>query len=975
LKERLEKKEPKQTRTEKYEDMVARIEEIKKGKEDLKTQKGLLKEILDYLTSQRKEFKGRIRRYKDKKLDEEYNELPKYFRGTKGIPLDEAASEIGVEGDMEARDFLIKLEADYQKAKAEVDEINSQIKEANEKAAVQTEISELKQRVKDFDQGIKQGTKDLADLRKEATKDARKLLPAAGKRNFGKILTAINSIKNESDVGPAIAKIIENYEQYMDRLVRAKAVRVILRKYKRPQNVLDVAYQQKIQATLSKYGEKRADQRKELSAMSTQELVELAREVMNLIEQGKVSLHQKEEMKIMASEIARAASITAAGGTIDILSRGSQEEIEARKGINKFDLEFIRPLRLIRELFGDYGVRMYYDSVDTAETFAQAEKITRIKRIEEAMLESGMDMVDLGSTVTIDGLTYQINDILTMYAQRNNAEARAALIDGNNIGEETFNKFIGWLEANRPNYLSGVDKVKAIVGEKKQTLADTMAESFNVVMKLVDDYFPMHRRDLDADEEDLDPLMAMELLADAVDKKGGGLDYSSVNKAFTISRDQILKRNQKPINLDFVGVALRAIDTQEHFINYAGIQKMYNTIKTDVEVRRSVIYNKGEAAWNTFNDYMKEVIDPRTAMRSLGFIEQRVRETRKSLGTIFLGFNVVTALKQYPSAHLALKYTTLGQLYKSMGRSLTKLDELSEKIFKMDPSLKNRIVERDIGEILQRVGKLRAKDWVVKGKVILTSEQIRQLQVMEKRVGKAAFAMILNMDKRAVLAVYEAVYEHQKKIGLSEKEARNMAHKAVIETQPQGRRVDLPAAHRTNNEFYRLVLMFTNQLNQIYNMMRWDLPNELKNKDPKKAMVGVASIMASSLMIYMASHGGAWPDDEEEMAAAFFDAIFGSAVSAIPLIGNLVMSGVRGYSPSISPLDSMVQNIKWTHQKLVNDKQFDGMLDIIVDIAALGGRTMPFSQPNRTRKGFIDLITGESKDLRRLIWSKSALFE
>ena len=58
--------------------------------------------------------------------------------------------------------------------------------------------------------------------------------------------------------------------------------------------------------------------------------------------------------------------------------------------------------------------------------------------------------------------------------------------------------------------------------------------------------------------------------------------------------------------------------------------------------------------------------------------------------------------------------------------------------------------------------------------------------------------------------------------------------------------------------------MFTNQLNQIYNMIRHDLPAEWKAGETQKAMTGLASIMASSMMIYVASHGGAWPDDEEE---------------------------------------------------------------------------------------------------------------
>jgi hypothetical protein len=972
------KKAAKQTRAAKYLQMAARISEIMQSKADLKEKKDQLKETFDYFDEERKQYRNKIKRYKviegKEMLREEYNELPKYFRGKEGQTLDDAATEAGFEGDMEFRDYLIRLEQDYQSAKEALADVNEEIRQINERTVIKTEIQNLKQRVTDFEQGKKQGTADLKSLRNDVTRTARKLLPASGKKYIRAILSAIDSIKNEGDVGPAVARIVDNYEKYIDRLIRAKAAKAILKKYKRPENILDVKYQVKIQEVLSGLGVGRKEQRKALTEMSTEELVGLAREVMGYIETGKLTLAKKAEMKIMASEIARAAAIKAAGGTVDILASGSQEEFEAKKGINKFDLEFIRPLRLIRELFGDYGVKMFYDSVHDAETFAQAEKILRIQKLESVMNKYGMNMVDLGDTVSIDGMTFQINDILTMYAQRNNAEARPALIHGNGITEETFDKFIAWLEANRPKYTKGVEEIKKIIGEKKQTIADTMADSWNIVMKFVEDYFPMHRQLSDSDEEALDPLMATELIGDAVVAKGHGVNYTAVNKAFTITREQIAERNQKPIKLDFIGTALRAIDTQEHFIAFSGIQKMYNNIKGDEAVRNSVIYNKGQAAWNTFDEYMNEVINPRVNMRSLGFIEQRLRETRKALGTFYLGFNIVTALKQYPSAHLALKYTTLGQLYKSMGKSLVSLKELEEKIFPMDPSLKNRIVERDIGEIMQRVGKMRSKDWIVKGKVILTAAQIRELQVMEQRVGKAAFAMILNMDKRAVLAVYDAVYEHQRKT-VSEKEARDIASKAVLETQPQGRRVDLPKAHRTNNEFYRFSLMFTNQLNQIYNMYRWDMPREWAAGDRKKAMVGLASIMASSLMIYIASHGGAWPDDDEEMAAAVFDAIGGSFLSAVPIAGNLIMSGIRGYAPSISPLDSMVQSAKYTVNKFKNDEEFEGMLDTVVQIGALTGRKIPFTQLNRTRKGLLDLLSGESTDIRRLIWSKSALFE
>jgi len=604
---------------------------------------------------------------------------------------------------------------------------------------------------------------------------------------------------------------------------------------------------------------------------------------------------------------------------------------------------------------------MFYDSVEHAETLAQASKIERIQKMEVIAKKYKMNLMDMGSTVNIDGVTFQINNILTFYAQNKNPEAKAALIHGNEIKPALFDKFVDWLKKNRPQYMKAVDEIKVVVGDRFEEAAEVMEEAYNVKVEKVADYFPMNRRRLET-EQDPDSLMAMDIIGDAVMKKGHGVDFASVERGFNISRQDIADRNQRPLNLDFMGVALRAIDNQEHFINYAGIQKMYNNLKADDAVRNAIILNHGEAAWKTFDRYMNEAINPRTAYVGLDYISQRLRETRRALGTLFLGFNVITAMKQYPSAHLALKYTTIGQLYKSMTASIFRLKTLEDKIFPFAPALKNRIVEREIGEIMQGVTNLS------------TIDILRQLQIAENQIGKVAFKMLLNMDRRAVLAVYDAVYQHQRQL-VSEKEARDIAAKAIIETQPQGRRIDLPQAHRTNNEWYRMVLMFTNQLNQIYNMMVFDMPAEWKRKERGKAMVGLASIMASSVMIYMASHGGSWPEDDEDQAAAFFDAIMGSFASSIPLLGNLVMSQVRGYSPSVSPLDSVVQGFKFTVAKFKSGKTFEAMLDTMIAVAALSGIKIPATQFNRLRKGILDLTSGESEDIRRLIYSKSALFE
>lgn len=225
--------------------------------------------------------------------------------------------------------------------------------------------------------------------------------------------------------------------------------------------------------------------------------------------------------------------------------------------------------------------------------------------------------------------------------------------------------------------------------------------------------------------------------------------------------------------------------------------------------------------------------------------------------------------------------------------------------------------------------------------------------------------MIMQMDKYAVLSVYDSVYRHQLKTK-SEMEARDIAHKAVIKTQPQGGVKDLPAIYRTNNEFIRMTLMFSNQLNQIWNMIRADLPEEVAKKEYAKAATGIASIIFSSTMIYIMSNGRL-PEDFDDL----IDAIFGNVVASVPILGQWGMSMVRGYDPSISPATSLTNNTKWMISNLKNEEYGKAFTQSLFLLATW--LKLPYAQPKRTITGIKDLITGETEDFRRLIWSEYSL--
>ena len=184
--------------------------------------------------------------------------------------------------------------------------------------------------------------------------------------------------------------------------------------------------------------------------------------------------------------------------------------------------------------------------------------------------------------------------------------------------------------------------------------------------------------------------------------------------------------------------------------------------------------------------------------------------------------------------------------------------------------------------------------------------------------------------------------------------------------------IDLPNLYKDNSEVVRMMLMFTNQLNQIYNMVFADVGHDLSQGKRYEAMAGLSSVMISSIFIYMASHGG-FPDDEEEWGEAFFEATLGSFVASLPILGPAGMSLARGYSPALSPLTSILKQGGTAINQIGNEEYGKATINALQFSAILGGRQLPLTQLKRTVAGMLRLAEGETEDYRELLWSEKSL--
>jgi len=916
---------------------------------------------LEDIETKREQFKGRIKKYKDEFLKEELTGIPKYYISTdpKAITPDEVLEELREQGveltdEVALKEYLQNLESTRKELKETIQENKAQL-------VTKKETTILKQRIKDIDRGIRAGKFVQKKEVKSIQTELINLLKASGldAKDKAKFIKAIKNIQTADQLSKALPVIEERIERLEEAAEKRGLVKKILKQPKKPENIIDVTYQKKINDILNKLGDKKQVRKKALNAMSVNELVELADTLAELKETGKKVFTTKKEQRKVASEILRAALIKQAGGTkAGMFSKGSLEERRAKRSplLKVADIITLRPLRMIRRLFGDIGEDLIYDSIDNADMQRGVYSWLRKKKIEQAMEDNKVTFFNLGRLIEIDGKSYQVNNILRMYLATKDKKSYDALKFGNNLTDVEITAFIDSVKADYPDYIKFADEVQKIVSERTDEYAQTVETYFNVEMERVEVYFPIKRIGKGGiSQEELNLDIETEMINEQIIRKGAGFTYTSADKKNTYSRKELDEKYQSEISLDFMGDAIKIIESQEHLIAYAPLQKAFNKILDDPDLQDAVKYNHGQASWKWLNDYLDVNVNPAKMFQGANWIERYVnrviKPVRLGLSKAYLGFNVVTAGKQFPSLALALKYTTPQDMAISMERMLFK--ENRDKIYELDPSLKNRVVSRDFKDLLKTIEALPESD--IK----------RALLVASKAIDKKAFAMIMQMDKYAVLSVYDAVYRHQSKTK-SIVEAKNIAHKAVIETQPQGGVKDLPALYRTNSEFLRLGLMFTNQLNQIWNMTRADLPREISKGQYARATMGIASIIVSSTLIYIMSHGRL-PQDPDD----FFDAIFGSTIASIPIIGNMSMAYLRGYEPSISPASSIMNNLKFMKSNIENEEYMKAMEKASFILAVW--LQMPYAQPRRTIKGILDLMSGEAESFRRLLWSEFML--
>jgi hypothetical protein len=541
-----------------------------------------------------------------------------------------------------------------------------------------------------------------------------------------------------------------------------------------------------------------------------------------------------------------------------------------------------------------------------------------------------------------------------VYLNSKNPDNLRHMIVGNKLNSDDV---LGIIKSLTPEERAVADLIgEATAGRYKQ-IASSYYQATGKSLKQVENYWPIKVRSdvITAKERQ---MTFEEMLAQEENIRFAGKWASSkISKGMTKLRSD---KAVNPIELDAFQVYLRSLQEGYHYINFSPVVRDIQSLINNPNLKKSIVDNFGKARWEVMEQWTKDVAqtDP---YKLLNKSEEILRLMRVNGVTASLGLNVITGMKQLPSFISGM--AEIGEIPAIRGpiSSIANPKETAELIRKLSPQIYKRTFEREIAEAkaLHAIDALGGKmDW------------------------RSAFMFLTTTaDKIAVRGLWRGGFDDAMKgmtpkiakaLGVSEKTqmtselAAKYAERAIRRTQPFFNVKDVPEYWRAG-EGFKMLTTFTNQLNQYWNYMRFDIIG--------KAHAGEISKLEATRRIFdgfvIPAYLIGWitrstpADDIKE-----FSGDMGMmATSMIPLVGSFISSAMKGFKDSSGSITtefaSKLQEAAYYAAEGTPEKIAKPAME-----AAGYGLGIPTGQPRRTIEGLLDIAQGKTDDWLRLIWSE-----
>jgi hypothetical protein len=684
---------------------------------------------------------------------------------------------------------------------------------------------------------------------------------------------------------------------------------------------------------------------KSLGELTVDELEEVATAIDKLVEQGKL----KRTLKLAQQERRLTEKKTA---MVDNITKGKPIEVDVTPvvlsttkqglvstGFEKTKAWTWRPARIFdmldgRKSFSGPNHRFFIDETNrkTDEKWRQTDR--RVDAGKAKQRELGISTSDLSQTRVVNDVRYTVDEMIDIYAKNKNRLAKLAIMYGNNLTEKDINDIIGALTENEKAW---ADAVIDDYDQNYNRLRSEVVEVENRELGDEENYTPIRRTDIDYSthtQEVVDAILQRATLRKAYAEKG-----------FTINRKEIPPEFQKPIRLGLTQMWLEQVKKQEEYIALAQHIRDMHRVRNSGDFKKAITQNFGKEFNKIIEGYVNRVANP-NVYRSFNSLENLSRRMRQNAAVAYLSYNIVTMAKQLPSVFLYLQDAGFTHLMSSAVEFASNPMKMIENVRNLDPQVKHKAIERELEELRQRHG-------------TVTNQLIA-------RFGDFGMEGIYLIDTVARTIGWNAVYNKALDAGKSEAEAVRLAQNATLRTQPAAAPKDLPQLY-TTSEFANWFTMFTNQLNQIFNIATYDIPSYLQNQQYGNAALASVGMSITAMAIWAISHREV-PDEPEELLEAATE----QAINAVPLLGKSIMAAKRGWGSSDIPAFELGKAGGKAIAAIERGEFTDNDLKVIAEAIAVS-TGMPFIGPKRVVKaaqtGDVSVLlggkTGTSSRTRR----------
>lgn len=569
----------------------------------------------------------------------------------------------------------------------------------------------------------------------------------------------------------------------------------------------------------------------------------------------------------------------------------------------------------------------------------------RTEKITEAMRKNGVSIGDLYKKIDVDmgdgRQSYTVDELLFFEAASKDPQSRMAVACGNMYDETVKSLYRGspklqsdyerMAEGKFSSVLAAAralpDSVRALMAAIQQDYAeqfDRMNEvsinEFNQPVWRVSDYVPLIRLESSGDTNA--NRVKEDLLGSAA---GTGTAGNYVGKGMTQKRIEISPANQKPVETGLYSTWVDSVQRTEHFVAYAQYVRDLNRIymSRDAGSMRQLMTNRyGDTVYPYLDNYIKEVANP-DAGAAKSELDRVIHMLRGRTAPAYLAWKTSSIVKQFCTSPWPYMQFVSPAKYMAAALDFARNPDIRDAIKSQSAFMNSRVFDPMVDLVNEQKEKasnpashaltsfealgmkgLEWVDWicVAPGWLAVYRDEHARLS-SESEQQKLVDAKKKDLMKYEDVKGLDWIDEQSESARLDTDEIERLAVRKADDAtrmcQPSSRLADLSPMFKQRgpgSEASRVLLQFTTALNVIWQNLRYDVPNAVKQRQMQQVVGCIAGYVLAGIASGLVTQGlgGGGDDDDDKKAAELLSYGLSQFSDSVPVVGSLVTSTVDG---------------------------------------------------------------------------------